>query len=109
MKKNNYPFSLLSGDREYCLLRSHQRTATYPEPADNGIGNGNHRNSNRNNTAYNGGRADKGRKRTFPDRERRPGNRADFDPTRTESNGNGKAKGRNQAYRNDKNDRAIDD
>ena len=76
-------------------MRWQHRTAAY-----NGIGNDNNRNTYRNNTAYNGGRADRERKRVSPDRERGSGNRADCDRHRTDSNG--KAKGKNQAFGNNK-------
>ena len=54
-------------------------TASYRESDDNGIGNGNNRTPTRNNTALDSGRADRERKRTYPDREQGPGDRADYD------------------------------
>jgi hypothetical protein len=58
-EENHYPSSLLWGAREYGRLRYQYRTTTDRESANNSIENNNNRNSYRNNTACNGGRADK--------------------------------------------------
>lgn len=77
-------------------MRWQHRTTAYGKSANNGIGNDNNGNAHRNNTACNGGRADRGRKRTSPDREQGSDNRANHDRYRAYNNG--KAEGRTQAY-----------
>ena len=62
-EKTNNPSSLLWGACEYGGMRWQHRTTAYGESANYGIENGNNRNTYRNNTAYNSGRADRERKR----------------------------------------------
>ena len=69
-----------------CGMRWQHRTTAYRESADNGIGNGNNRNTDRNNTACDGGRADRGRKRVCPDQKQGTGNRAENQKLDTDDN-----------------------
>ena len=62
-EENYNPSSLLWGACEYGRMRWQHRATAYRESTDNGIGNDKNRNPCRNNTAYNGGRADRERKR----------------------------------------------
>ncbi len=104
-EENNTPSSLLWGAHRHGGMWWQHRTAAYRKTTDNGIGNDNLRNTYRNNTARNGGRADRERKRAYPKREQGSGNQADSGRHRAYNSE--KAKGRNQVCGNSETDRAI--
>ena len=58
LEENHNPSSLLWVAYRYGRMRWQQRDAYRRKSTDNGIGNGNNRSTNRNDTVHNGGRAD---------------------------------------------------